>query len=70
MRRHFTLNSLTSVPSNRKSVTTDPKPVPKRKTERHDVSPRECVIRNILNYSLALTVIRTEEAGYVKMVMN
>jgi hypothetical protein len=70
MRRHLTLNSLTSVPSIRKSVTTDSKPLPKRKSERHDVSPREFVIRNILNYSLALSVIQTQEAGFVKMVMN
>ena len=70
MRRHLTLNSLTSVPSNRKTVTTDPKPFPKRKSERHDVSPREFVIRNILNYSLALSVFETQEAGFVKMVMN
>jgi len=70
MRRHLTLNSLTSVPSNRKSVLTDPQPLSKRKSERHDVSPREFVIRNILNYSLALSVIQTQEAGFVKMVMN
>jgi hypothetical protein len=70
MRRHLTLNSLTSVPSNRKSVLTDPKPFPKRKTERHDVAPREFVIRNILNYSLALSVFQTQETGFVKMVMN
>ena len=70
MRRHFTLNSLTSVPSNRKSVSADPKPSPDKKSERHDVSPREFVIRNILNYSLALSVIQTQEAGFVKMVMN
>jgi len=70
MRRHLTLNSLTSVPSNRKPVATDPKPFPKRKSERHDVSPREFIIRNILNYSLALSVFQTQQAGCVKMVMN
>ena len=70
MRRHLTLNSLTSVPANRKSVTPDPKPFSKRKSERHDVSPREFVIRNILNYSLALSVFQTQDAGFVKMVMN
>jgi hypothetical protein len=70
MRRHLTLNSLTSVPSNRKSVFTDPKPFSKRRSERHDVAPREFVIRNILNYSLALSVIQLREAGCVKMVMN
>jgi hypothetical protein len=70
MRKHLTLKSLTSVPSDRKSVAADTKPFPKKKSERHDVSPREFVIRNILNYSLALSVFQTQEAGFVKMVMN
>ena len=70
MRRHLTLKSLASVESNRKSVTADPKAFPDKKSERHDVSPREFVIRNILNYSLALSVIQTQEAGFVTMVMN
>jgi len=70
MRKHLTLKSLTSDIPNRKSVTADPKPFPNKKSERHDVSPREFVIRNILNYSLALSVFQTQEAGFVRMVMN
>jgi len=70
MRRHLTLNSLTSIPSNNKSVSSDSKSFSYRKSERHDVTPREFVIRNILNYSLALSVIQTKNAGCVKMVMN
>jgi hypothetical protein len=70
MRKHLTLKSLASVPSNKKSVTPDPKTLQSKKSERHDVSPREFVIRNILNYSLALSVFQTTEAGFVTMVMN
>jgi hypothetical protein len=69
MRRHFTLDSLTSVPS-KKADGSISKPGISRKTERHDISPSELVIRNILNYSLALAVIPTQETGNVKMLMN
>ena len=34
------------------------------------VSPGESVIRNLLNYSKALTVLKTTETGYIHMVMN
>jgi hypothetical protein len=34
------------------------------------VSPRESVIRNLLNYSKALKVLKTTETGYVNLVMN
>jgi len=70
MRKHFTLDSLTSVSSEKKDAPSDQKALSKRRFERHDVSPREFVIRNILNYSLALSVIHTKEAGCAKMVMN
>jgi hypothetical protein len=70
MRRHLTMNHLTSVPSNKKSVKRDPAAFPQKKSERHDVSPREFVIRNILNYSLALSVIQSQEAGIINLVMN
>ena len=70
MRKHLTLDSLTSISSNKKAAASDEKSFSNRKYERHDVSPREFVIRNILNYSLALSVIQTNEAGCIKMVMN
>lgn len=34
------------------------------------VSPSESVIRNILNYSKALSVIKTKETGIFNLVMN
>jgi len=33
-------------------------------------SPSEYVIRNILNYSKALAVLKTEQTGTINMVMN
>ncbi len=42
----------------------------KPKLDRHGDSPSEYVIRNILNYSRALSIIKTHEAGTLKMVMN
>jgi len=37
---------------------------------REDVSPGETVIRNLLNYSKALAVVKTPETGYIHMLMN
>jgi hypothetical protein len=34
------------------------------------ISPSEHVIRNILNYSKALAVLKTERTGTINMVMN
>ncbi len=34
------------------------------------VSPSESAIRNLLNYSKALAVLKTTETGYINMVMN
>jgi hypothetical protein len=34
------------------------------------IAPSEYVIRNILNYSKALAVLKTEEIGQVNRVMN
>jgi hypothetical protein len=33
-------------------------------------SPGESVIRNLLNYSKALAVVKTEETGILNLVMN
>jgi len=70
MRKHFTLDSLASITSKKKTSAGEKKSYSGKKTERHDVSPREFIIRNILNYSMALSVIQTKEAGCVKMMMN
>ncbi len=40
-----------------------------RKMSR-DLSPSECIIRNILNYSQALQVLKTEKFGIVNLIMN
>ena len=37
---------------------------------RNAVSPSESVIRNLLNYSKALAVLKTNETGYINLVMN
>jgi hypothetical protein len=37
---------------------------------RKAVSPSESVIRNLLNYSKALAVLKTTDTGYVNLVMN
>jgi hypothetical protein len=34
------------------------------------VSPREFVIQNLLNYSKALSVLKTRDSGIVNLVMN
>jgi hypothetical protein len=35
-----------------------------------EFSPSESVIRNLLNYSKALKVLKTTENGYINLVMN
>jgi hypothetical protein len=70
MRKSLTLSSLTPFSSGSKCGSFTRKYSSGKKKEKRDVSPSEYVIRNILNYSLALNVFKTEEAGIVKMVMN
>ena len=70
MRKHFTLDSLTSAASSKKTAASERKAFSEKRVEKNDVSPRESVIRNILNYSLALKVMHTKEAGCAMMVMN
>jgi len=64
MKRTATIFSLTSF----HSKVSDPS-VEKRRS-RKVVSPSESVIRNLLNYSKALTVLKTTQTGYINMVMN
>ena len=37
---------------------------------RKEVSPSDSVIRNILNYSKALTILSTHDTGIIRLVMN
>jgi len=41
-----------------------------RRRKRNEMSPSESVIRNILNYSKALSVLKTPETGIINLVMN
>ncbi|MEI6456705.1 MAG: hypothetical protein WCO93_10500 [bacterium] len=41
-----------------------------KRRKRHEMSPSESVIRNILNYSKALSVFSTPETGIINLVMN
>jgi hypothetical protein len=41
-----------------------------KNTTNTGTSPSEYVIRNILNYSKALAVLKTERTGIINMVMN
>jgi len=64
MKRTATFYSLTSF----QSKVNDPSAEKRR--SRKVVSPSESVIRNLLNYSKALTVLTTSETGYINLVMN
>ena len=64
MKRTATFYSLTSL----QSKVNDPSDDKRRR--RKVVSPSESVIRNLLNYSKALTVLKTTETGYINLVMN
>jgi hypothetical protein len=45
-------------------------PVEEKRRVRKVVSPSESVIRNLLNYSRALQIIRTQDAGMINLLMN
>jgi len=64
MKRTATIYSLTPYQSKVSDPSVD------RRRSRKVVSPSESVIRNLLNYSKALTVLNTTETGYIHMVMN
>jgi hypothetical protein len=64
MKRTATFYSLTSL----QSKVNDPSDEKRRR--RKIVSPSESVIRNLLNYSKALAVLKTTETGFIHMVMN
>jgi hypothetical protein len=64
MKRTATFYSLTSCPSRVNDPSAD------KRRRRREVSPSESVIRNLLNYSKALAVLKTNETGYINLVMN
>ncbi|MCX6266401.1 MAG: hypothetical protein NTW16_03460 [Bacteroidetes bacterium] len=64
MKRTATFYSLTPIPLNGHDSSAD------RRNNRKVVSPGESVIRNLLNYSKALAVLKTTETGYINLVMN
>jgi hypothetical protein len=64
MKRTATFYSLTSGQSKSDDLSAQ------TKRRRKAVSPGEMVIRNLLNYSKALAVLKTSENGYINLVMN
>jgi hypothetical protein len=70
MKKTLTLYPIPSYSSKNKTGARTRKHLLRKKMERNGVSPSELVIRNILNYSKALSVLRTRETGFVNLVMN
>ncbi len=64
MKRPATFYSLTPFQSKVHDPSAD------KRRRRTIVSPSESVIRNLLNYSKALAVLKTTDTGYVNLVMN
>lgn len=64
MKRTATLFSVTSIPTGLKEPSAD------KKRRRKAVSPSESVIRNLLSYSKALAVLKTNDNGIINLVMN
>jgi len=63
MKRHITIFSLNSR-SKENGFCPEVRKNPK------EVSPSDSVIRNILNYSKALAVLKTNDTGIIRLVMN
>jgi hypothetical protein len=70
MKKTLTLYSFSSLSSKVRSGARTRKQQLRKKMERNGVSPSEQVIRNLLNYSAALSVLKTRETGFVNLVMN
>lgn len=70
MKKTLTLYSLPSLSSKSNSGARTRRHQLRRKMERCGVSPSEQVIRNLMNYSAALSVFKTRETGFVNLVMN
>jgi hypothetical protein len=63
MRKSVTLYSLSTYTPEKK------RPSPSDEM-RKGVPPCEWVIQNILNYSKALSVMKSENTGFINMIMN
>jgi hypothetical protein len=70
MKKTLTLYPLPSLSSKQTSGARTRRHQLRRKMDRNGVSPSEKVIRNLLNYSCALTVLKTRETGILNLVMN
>ena len=64
MKRTATIYSLTPFRSKYNDPSAD------KRRSRNVVSPNESVIRNLLSYSKALTVLKSSETGFINLVMN
>lgn len=64
MKRHATIYSLNSRNPKENGFSTECRKTCKK------VSPSDSVIRNILNYSQALAILKTQETGIIRLVMN
>jgi hypothetical protein len=64
MKRHATLFSLNPIVSKENSFSSE------FRKNRKEVSPSESVIRNLMNYSKALNVLKTQDSGIIHLVMN
>ena len=70
MKKTLTLYPSTPYSSSTTSGARIRKHLLRKKVERNGISPSEQVIRNILNYSAALAVLKTRETGFINLVMN
>jgi hypothetical protein len=70
MKKTLTLYSTASLSSKDQAGARTRKHQHRKKMERNGVSPSEQVIRNILSYSSALSVLKTKDNGYMHLVMN
>jgi hypothetical protein len=64
MKRYATFYSLNPDASKENSFSND------FRKNRKKASPSDSVIRNILNYSKALTILNTHDSGIIRLVMN
>jgi len=70
MRKPLTLCNKSSLSEPETSFRNNKSPFRATKMKRNSVSPGEIVIRNLMNYSKALSVLNTKETGIVNVVMN
>lgn len=64
MKRHATIFSLKQETSKENGFSAE------FRKNRKEVSPSDSVIRNLINYSKALTILNTHDSGIIRLVMN